>query len=116
MLDAAKLKEAHIDCEVGVKRFAGKEKLYEKYLIKFLEDNHYQQAKEALEQKDYDSTLKLVHALKGMTGTLAMEKLFEFCSQVVADIREDRIEAVEADFNSLSEEYNQIIAVINKMK
>lgn len=116
MLDKAKMREAHIDYEVGVKRFAGKEALYEKYLMKFIEDTHYQEAYEALEMKDYDKILKTVHALKGMTGTLGMEQLFRCCALVVSDIREDRKEEVEEHFRKLSEEYKLAVAFIETMK
>jgi len=116
MLDGAKMKEAHIDYEVGVKRFAGKEALYEKYLMKFLDDTHYQDAAKAMGQNDYDEILKTVHALKGMTGTLGMDNLFEACARVVSDIREDRKEEVEEHFQTLTEEYNLAIGFIQTMK
>ncbi|MDD2972318.1 MAG: Hpt domain-containing protein [Lachnospiraceae bacterium] len=116
MMDKAKMKEAHIDYEVGVKRFAGKEALYEKYLLKFLDDTHFQQASDAMEKEDYEEILKAVHALKGVSGTLAIQDLYEDCSRVVADIREDRIEEVASHFKTLSEDYNRAVSFIEEMK
>lgn len=116
MLDVAKMKEAHIDYEVGVKRFAGKEELYEKYLMRFLDDIHYEDACKAMEEKDYDEILRAVHALKGMTGTLGMEELYRFCTQVVDDIRGDRKEAVERHFQQLREEYNLAVRFLQTLR
>ncbi|MDD3206191.1 MAG: Hpt domain-containing protein [Lachnospiraceae bacterium] len=116
MLDEKKLEAVHVDYQMGIRRFAGKESLYEKYLFKFLEDTHYAEACAAMEKKNYAEVLSTVHALKGMTGTLGMDSVFESCAKIVSDIREERTADVEVHFTILKEQYELVCNLLAEMK
>lgn len=104
-MDKNKMLAASIDYEKGLKQFAGKEAIYVKYLNKFGEDIHYEQAVKAMENKDYDEVLKALHALKGIAGTLGMMKLFDVCTNIVNAIRENDYDRVTILFDDIKKAY-----------
>lgn len=93
-MDKETLIAANIDYENGKKRFAGNETLYEKYLLKFKDDVHYEAAKAAYEAGDFDTLLKETHTLKGVAGTLGLTDIYQTCSNIVTALRGERVEQV----------------------
>ena len=90
-MDKEKLKAYGIDYENAVKRFAGNEALYERFLKKLTEDDHLAIGEQAMKEERYEDVLEAVHALKGVAGTLGMTELFQAASEVVASIRKNEI-------------------------
>ena len=90
-MDKEKLKAYGVDYENAVKRFAGNEALYEKFLKKLTEDDHLAIGEQAMKEERYEDVLEAVHALKGVAGTLGMTELFQAASEVVASIRKNEI-------------------------
>lgn len=89
-MNKERLIAANVDYENGIKRFAGNEALYEKYLLKFKEDVHYEAAMTAFEAGDFDALLKEAHILKGVAGTLGLSDIYQNCSDIVAALRDER--------------------------
>ena len=75
-MDKEKLKAYGVDYENAVKRFAGNEALYERFLKKLTEDDHLAIGEQAMKEERYEDVLEAVHALKGVAGTLGMTELF----------------------------------------
>ena len=69
-MDKEKLKAYGVDYENAVKRFAGNEALYERFLKKLTEDDHLAIGEQAMKEERYEDVLEAVHALKGVAGTL----------------------------------------------
>lgn len=115
MLDKEALAKAEIDYEEGLKRFANKEVLYEKYLKNFLVDEHFQHARAEQEKNNFDGVLSELHAMKGIAGTLGMMKLFDACNQVVIAIRAGETDKVAALVDDAEVRYNQVIEVLTPM-
>ena len=105
---------ANIDYENGKKRFAGNEALYEKYLLKFRQDTHYQQAKAAFDNEDYDTLLKEAHTLKGVAGTLGLLDVYQNSADIVSALRNGEEEQVPALIEKLQQAYERTIAVLVK--
>ena len=76
-MDEKTLRAAGIDYDAALARFVGRRELYEKFLHKFLEDTHEQDAVCAYRERQFEETLAQVHALKGVCGTLGLTKLYE---------------------------------------
>lgn len=95
-----------INYKSGLNYFSNNADLYEKYIFKFLDDTHFNDAKKAFENNDNEQLLEFVHALKGITGTLAMTKLFEACCGVVNAIRAKEISKIPELFHTLEEVYS----------
>lgn len=111
-MDKELLMKANIDYENGKKRFAGNEPLYEKYLLKFKEDTHYEAAKAAFEAGDYETLLKEAHSLKGVAGTLGLQDIFQSCSNIVTALRSENGEQVPQLFATLKQAYEKTMEVL----
>ncbi|MEG2441550.1 MAG: Hpt domain-containing protein [Acetivibrio sp.] len=105
MMNEEKMKKAGLEYEQGLKRFAGKQPLYEKYLRNFLTDSHFDESRTACEAKDYKQALESSHALKGIAGTLGLTKLFQAASELVESIRHEEFHKVEGYFKVMDEAY-----------
>ena len=106
-MDKATLIAANIDYENGVKRFAGNEALYEKYLLKFKDDVQYKAVKAAYEAGDFDTLLKEAHTLKGVAGTLGLTDICQTCANIVAALRGNRDSQVPQLFGMLQHAYEK---------
>ena len=111
-MDKEVLIRANIDYEKGKNRFAGKEALYYKYLLKFKEDKHFDDAKEAFLAKDYEKLLEETHALKGVAGTLGLLDIYHDSAEIVNAIRKNETEKVAALFDSLCNSYARTIEIL----
>ncbi|MEA5083022.1 MAG: Hpt domain-containing protein [Lachnospiraceae bacterium] len=108
------LNKAGIDCHSGIRRFSGRADLYEKYLIKFTEDENMQLAKKAIDEKNYDELLKYIHTLKGVTGNLSINELFGSCDELVEILRDKEFEYVDEVFKRICLLYGQVCKAIKE--
>ena len=76
-----------IDTEGALQRFAGNSAMYQKFLLKFPQDENYGKIAPALSRGDWDAALTAAHTLKGVSGNLGMNRLFRACSNVVTLLR-----------------------------
>lgn len=100
---------ANVDYENGIKRFAGNAALYEKYLLKFKEDIHYEAIITAFETEDFDTLLKEAHTLKGVAGTLGLTDIYRICADIVMVLRSERTESVSEMIGLLQDAYGKVI-------
>lgn len=100
-MDESRLRAVGIDYDAALARFVGKRAIYEKYLTRFLEDEHAMEAAKAFREKDYEEMLEQTHALKGLAGTLGMTPLFEASSDIVKDLRSGELDALEEKLTKL---------------
>lgn len=111
-MDKALLISANVDYENGKKRFAGNTVLYEKYLLKFKEDIHYQGVKNAFTSGDYETLLKEAHTLKGVAGTLGLLDIYQRSSDIVTALRTERKEEIPELVYQLQLAYEKIIEIL----
>lgn len=111
-MDETVLRQAGIDYDAALARFVGKRAIYEKYLVKFLEDTHAQEAVKAYEAEDFDELLEQAHALKGVAGTLGMTDLYDVSAEIVHDLRNGRQEDLEEKIRRMQAEQKRISGII----
>lgn len=111
-MDEVTLRQAGIDYDAALARFVGKKTIYEKYLMKFLEDTHAQDALNAYEQRDYEELLEQTHALKGVAGTLGMTDLYDAAAEIVHDLRCDNREELDEKLAHMMAEQKRIREII----
>ena len=99
-MNREKLIAAGIDYDDGLKRMSGNEALYEKFLIKFLQDDNIHILGKS-GQVDTDTVFRAVHTLKGVSATLGIKELAEACDVICKKIR-----AGETDYE-LNEVYRR---------
>ena len=85
---------AGIDYLKGLKMFGDREELYQKYLIRFTEDKHLEQAITAYQRGDISDVLKEVQSVRGMVGTLAITSYYEACEKLVTTIQQNHTERI----------------------
>ena len=101
------------DYENAVKRFAGNEALYEKFLKKLTEDDHLAIGEQAMKEERYEDVLEAVHALKGVAGTLGMTELFQAASEVVASIRKNEISHLQEQMAKVHTEFEKACEAVS---
>lgn len=106
------LKEVGVDYTAGVLHFAGKEELYVKYLRKYGEDHHLQDAVAAYEKTDYKEVLDQIHALKGLSGTLGFSRMFQSASAVVSDLRKEEYQTIGEQLKQMQLYQKKLIVAI----
>ena len=82
-----------------------------KFLYRFADNTHFTDGKKAYEQKDYDGVLKAIHALKGFSGTLAMEEVYQASSAVVDNIRKEEYDKLPQNMEWLEKEYKRVMQI-----
>lgn len=105
MKTALALGKAGVDTEAALRRLGGNSMLYEKILIKFLDDQSFSEIGPALSQNDFETALKAAHTLKGVSANLGMDRLAEACAQVVNQIRAKKPEEAKTAYPELEEAY-----------
>ena len=111
-MDKETLIAANVDYENGKKRFAGNEALYEKYLLKFKDDVHYEAAKRAYDAGDFETLLKEAHTLKGVAGTLGLIDIYQTCANIVTALRAERMDQVPQLFHLLQHAYEKTMIAL----
>lgn len=103
------LTECGIEYEEGLEKFLQSKELYEGLLKDFVKENSFEAAKKAMEQGDYEEVLKTIHAMKSVTGTLCMNKLYEKCCQTVDCVRSEDFTAAMENFSQAYAMYQRIV-------
>lgn len=106
------LKEVGVDYTAGVLHFAGKEELYVKYLRKYGEDHHLQDAVAAYEKTDYKEVLDQIHALKGLSGTLGFSQMFQSASAIVTDLRREEYQTIGEQLKQMQLHQKKLLVAI----
>jgi HPt (histidine-containing phosphotransfer) domain-containing protein len=114
-MDQELVHKAQFDIVSGMQRFGNNEKMYKKYLLKFLDDEHFNKGQIAYNNQDYDGILKAFHALKGVSGTLGLNGLFEICDSLVLAVREENFQLIPELMDKAVEINNVSIACIKKI-
>lgn len=86
-MNREKLIEAGIDYDEGVKRFAGKAAIFEKYLVRLFEVQLMENLKEQLEKEDYKTAFRTAHDLKGSAGNLSVNIFQKKICELVETLR-----------------------------
>ena len=95
LIDA--LQDMGVDTQAALRRSAGNSALYERFLMKFLEDGTFKKVEDAFKAGNWDSMLSAAHNLKGVAGNLGLNQLYQASSKIVSSLRaENRNDATEA--------------------
>ncbi|MCM1126877.1 MAG: Hpt domain-containing protein [Lachnospiraceae bacterium] len=100
------LEESGADVDVTLKRFMGNEAIYMKFILKFLDDKNYDVIMDSLDNKDYAGAFAGAHSLKGVSGNLGLNPVYEASSQITELLRDKS--ADEIDTVKLAEVQEQL--------
>lgn len=110
------LSQVGIDYEEGVHRFNDKTELYEKFLIRFPQDQSYFQLEAALEAQDVEKSFQAAHALKGVTGNLSINSLHKTTLPLVEALRQGNLEHAPELFAPVQQLYVKVVDVLETLK
>ncbi len=94
----------YIDYQAGLSRVRNNQPLYLRLLGMFADSEEFQKLEDAIAAGDTDEAARAVHAIKGMSGNLALAKVFDITSRLLVQCRQNRVDP------ALVEEYRQALA------
>ena len=100
------------DYDSALERFVGKEELYHKFLVKFLDDKNFLGLKESLSQNDLSAAFQYAHTLKGVVGNLGLNLLFTSTDSLVELLRNHQTHGTKELMSTLEQDYLTICDVI----
>lgn len=107
-MNITQLKEAGIDYEAGLKRFANKPALYEKYLVKFFSDTSFAELGTYIAEGNITEAFKCAHTLKGLSGNLSINSFYKHISVMVEALRNNEVEFMDEMYDQLTKIYNNV--------
>ena len=115
------MEENGADVETTLKRFMGNEKMYMKYIMKFLDDKNFDSIRENLESQNYEAVFNAAHTLKGVTANLGLNPVNAASAEISELLRgkaasEVDAEKVNAVFLVLTESYERFRKVLEANK
>lgn len=112
MQKALALQKAGVDTEGALERFSGNSMLYERFLMKFPQDETFAKIAPALDADNFEEALRAAHTLKGVSANLGMNRLFHACSDMVSFIRNTEYGKAKAVYPETREAYEEVCRVI----
>lgn len=94
------------------------EKLVQKFVLKFLNDQSFELLCSSMESKNYEEAFRAAHTIKGVCSNLAFTQLLQFSSQLTELLREDGgdSEQVQALFGQVRESYQRTAQAIRSFR
>ena len=105
-----------INYQENIARFAGNENIYIKFLKRFLEDNTYNNLKQAYSQKSYEYIEKYAHMLKGLAANLGINRIFLLSNEIVQNERQKEFNKLDNLYDKLIKEYELTIQMIENIE
>ena len=88
MLDIDRLREDFgIDAKEGLKRCMNNKAFFSKMLAMALKNPSFDKLESVLAAKSYEEAFELCHALKGVVGNLALDKIYNPISEMTEQLR-----------------------------
>lgn len=110
------LDELGIEISPTLARFGGMEKVLEKFLLKFPEDETFQRIRSANIEHSLEDLERNVHTLKGLSGNLGLSRISTLCAECLTYIRKKDIRSFNRRFPDLQEEYQQAVDNIKRYR
>lgn len=110
------LAKSGINLTDGLVYFSENERLYEKYLFRFLEEPTFPELFKAIEEDRREDARRVAHSLKGITATLGFTSLNTSVKAQEFEFKNGRWEEGNQYTDELKKEYARIISVLRAVK
>ncbi len=97
------------DATEVIRRLGGNPTLIFRFLPMFLSDTSYNELCTALDSNNTEAAFRAAHKLKGVSGTLGFQKLFELASSVTELLRGGALKEAQAAKPALDLEYEKVL-------
>jgi HPt (histidine-containing phosphotransfer) domain-containing protein len=108
------LVEAGVNVDTAMERFMNNTALLERFLRKFYTDQNYPKLKEALGNNDTQEAFSAAHTLKGVSGNLSLDTMYEVVSEITELLRAEDIEGAKEFFPRVTEIYERTLEGLQK--
>lgn len=103
------------NCEDVLSRLRS-QRLVEKFVLKFLDDDSYNLLCRSMESKQYDEAFRAAHTIKGTCQNLSFDQLANSSSQLTEALRSDWTSEVESLFELVTADYQRTVAAIQRFQ
>ena len=110
------LAKSGINLTDGLIYFSENERLYEKYLFRFLEELTFPELFKAIEEDRREDARRAAHSLKGITATLGFTSLNTSVKAQEFEFKNGRWEEGNQYTDELKKEYARIISALRAAK
>ena len=104
------------DVDGALPRFCDNREMYQKYLLKFPEEQYIPSYKKAFEVGSFDDAAEHIHEFKGVSGNLGATLLFQLSSDIMTLFRQGSYDAIPEMNVQLYEEFERISSEIIKVR
>lgn len=81
-------KQEYMDLDAGLGRVRGNKKIFKRMLGLFLASDQFDAFEAALAEQDLAKAGEVAHGIKGMTGNLGFNRLFEESNRLMTELRD----------------------------
>lgn len=114
MITLETLKDLGIDPKDGLARCMNKEDFYFKMLKLGLSDEKFDLIEDILKNKKMKECFEMAHALKGVTGNLALTPMYNSLSELTELLRNNKDADYLAIYKSVKEMRDKLLKIINE--
>ena len=108
MITIESLRGFGANIDAGLERCLNKEDFYLKMVNMALADQRFADLEPALAQKDYDKAFEICHAIKGTTGNVSLDPLYNAICEMTELLRDK----TDTDYSAL---YKRILDMRNEI-
>lgn len=92
------------------------ERLVQKFVLRFLDDNSFELLCDSMENKNYNEAFRASHTIKGICQNLSFNRLYESSYKMTEALRYGYTPEAETFFSKLKEDYKMLVETINKFQ
>ncbi|OUP24676.1 hypothetical protein B5F28_05545 [Gemmiger sp. An194] len=107
------LEQGGVDVNGALGRFMGSEALLERFLKRFLQDETLSALQTALAAGDTEAAAAAAHSLKGTSGNLSLNILFERSTAQLGQLRAGDLEGARQAMAGVTEAYTNAVEAIH---
>ncbi len=106
------LESIGVDLERAIDRFVGNEAMYERFLVRFLQDESYRKLNEYINKGDIHQAFVQAHTLKGVAGNLEFHGLYRVLEPMTEHLRNNDLSTLPEEVELLKVRYEEVCRVI----
>ena len=95
-------------------RFMGKDELIERFMLKFLNDQSFDQLQRGMQEKDVKEAFEGCHTLKGVGGNLGLKGFLPDVLALTEILRAESFDGSEELFDRIKKSYDELIGILKK--
>jgi len=113
----SELSEVGLDCTEMIEKFMDSEEMFLKFFKKFFTaaDSVVQELSAAIAADDHSAIENRAHALKGLSGNIGLNGVYNPAKKIVDDVRAGQYSFYKDDFSKLLTAYTKALSISKKL-